>query len=354
MRLSDICICAATLALLLGCEREEKRTNVDKPQPSAEAEGPALDPALASALAAATQPPAPAAAAGQDGPPPRGIFAPGAADRQAAVGAPPKITLGGTGTEPRVRLTPGFGTPQKPLAARITVALQAAPNQPALPVQFDVDFSAEKADDASEVRKVTGKIVAAAVGAGLRVPPDLDAGVKKLRGSSLHFELQPNGGATGFRHEGAAGVQPELLDLVRALRDSVATVAVPFPGEAVGSGAFWMVTSRDGMLGQDLVSYRMVRVESVKPEGVTLNLSTKRYATRTAFSMDGLQGNFTLDEFLSTGDGTLEYPSGTSLPTSGVLQSALAASVIPAQQPDQRGTLQLALQAEFAARSPAQ
>ncbi len=350
MRLRDICICATTLIIALGCQREEKQ-EAPKADASASAkpEGPALDPALAKAMAEAAKPKAPGAAT-QGGPPPKGIFAAGEADRQIATGAAPKVVLGAAGSEPRTQLKPSFGTKEKPLQRHIAITLQAGPQQGALPVEFDVDFVQEKAEANAARSKVTAKVVSAALPPGLPVPPEVSASITKLRGSTIRFEVGPDGGATGFKYETPKDTPPNLGDVLRTLSDSIAAATFPFPAEAVGVGGFWMVTSRDGVMGLDLVTYRMVRVEGIANGVATLNVGTKRYATGTNFSMEALQGNFTLDEFLSTSDGKLEYPVGVSVPVGGQLQSVLAAALVPAGQPAQRGTLQLGSQASFTER----
>src|SRR5690606_19001317 len=102
----------------------------------------AVDPELAQAVAAASgdaaaQKPANEAS---EGPPPRGIFPPGGADAQIEVGKPPRVTVGSTGTEPRIAFKSGFGTKAAPLKTRITVMLQGGPGQGVLPVDFDLDF----------------------------------------------------------------------------------------------------------------------------------------------------------------------------------------------------------------------
>jgi hypothetical protein len=351
MRLRDICICATTLVVTSGCQSEEKTQQAPQAEASASAkpEGPALDPALAKAMADAAKPGAPGAAT-QGGPPPKGIFAPGEADRQIAVGAAPQLTLGSNGSEPRARLTSGFGTKDKPLQRHISIALQAGPQQGALPVEFDVDFVQEKPEANAARSKVTAKVVGATLPQGLPVPPEVSAAMTKLRGSSVRFEVWPDGGATGFQFEAPKDAPPNLGDILRTLGDSIAAVTLPFPQEAVGAGGFWMATSRDGLMGLDLVTYRMVRVESIADGVAKLNVGSKRYATGTKFAMEALQGNFTLDEFVSTSDGILQYPVGVSVPVDGQLRTVLAASLIPAEQPDQRGTLQLGSQATFSLR----
>lgn len=318
----------------------------------------AVDPELAQAVAAASgdaaaQKPANEAS---EGPPPRGIFPPGGADAQIEVGKPPRVTVGSTGTEPRIAFKSGFGTKAAPLKTRITVMLQGGPGQGVLPVDFDLDFeqTASAAED-SPTSEVRGRVVAAEIFGGKgRVPPDLSAGLAKLRGSEVRFELWPNGGATGLRTEVKAGAPADLNDLVRALGDAVATVVLPYPDEPIGAGGYWMATSRDGLMGLDLVTYRLIRVESIADGVATLNVSTKRYAAGTEFTLAGVQGRFTLEELQSGGDGSLRYRPGTSLPLRGKVQLNLAALLLPegvqAGQPGQRARVDVVAQAAFAER----
>src|SRR5690606_13991468 len=234
--------------------------------------------------------------------------------------------------------------------------VQGGPGQGGLPVEFDLDFEQTAIGTADAPKgEVRGRVVGAAVPRGMsRVPPDLSAGLAKLRGSEVRFELWPNGGATGLRTEVKAGAPADLNDLVRALGDAVATVVLPYPDEPIGAGGYWMATSRDGLMGLDLVTYRLIRVKSIADGVATLNVSTKRYAAGTEFTLAGVQGRFTLEELQSGGDGSLRYRPGTSLPLRGKVQLNLAALLLPegvqAGQPGQRARVDVVAQAAFAER----
>jgi hypothetical protein len=322
-----------------------------------------LDPALARAVAEASSAGTPAASAPgtSDGPPPRGVFPPGGADAQARLDAAPRITVGSTGSEPRLRLTGGFGSKQAPLRSRLQIVLQTAPGQGGLPIEFVVQFEEAANLPATEEgaparRSIRGRVTGASLPAKLagRVPPQLQDGLAKLRGSEVRFEVSPDGGATGFRTEVNQGTPPELADVVRTLSDVIATAVLPYPEEPVGAGGFWMVTSRDGLMGLDLVTYRMVRVESLAEGVATLQVSTKRYAASSDFSLTGLDGSYLLEEFQSVGEASLRYRAGSSLPLRGRMQSNIAAVLSPrgAQgaalgAPGGRGTLQFVSEAQF-------
>lgn len=350
------------LLLTLGCgKKAEPAPAAEKTSEPDQVSAAGLDPALARAVAEASSagPNAPPAAGAPDGPPPRGVFGPGGADAQARQDAAPLITVGSTGTEPRLRLVGGFGSKQQPLRSRLQVVLQSGPGQGGLPVEFAVTFEETASTPAAEGsaparRGVRGRVTGASLPANVsgRLPPNLQDGFAKLRGSEVRFEVWPDGGATGFRTEVSLGTPPELADMVRALSDVIATVVLPYPEEPLGAGGFWMVTSRDGLMGLDLVTYRLVRVESLAEGIATLQVSTKRYAASSDFSLSGLEGRYLLEEFQSVGEGTLRYRPGASLPLRGRLQSNLAAVLQPqgAQNPSQpaaRGTLQLVSEARF-------
>lgn len=351
---------ALLLVAALGCNKKTEQPASEGTTEQKQEKDPiaAVDPELAQAVAAASEGAATQKPSGEaaEGPPPRGIFPPGGADAQIAVGKPPLLTVGSTGTEPRLTFTGGFGTKAAPLETRVTVVLQGGPGQGALPVDFDLDFdqTASGTEDApkSEVR---GRVVAAAIPPGMgRVPPELSGGLNQLRGSEVRFELWPNGGATGLRTEVKAGAPPELSEVMRALGDAIATVTLPYPDEPIGAGGYWMVTSRDGLMGLDLVTYRLIRVESIADGVATLHVGTKRYAAGTEFAMAGVQGRFTLEEIQSGGEGSLRYRPGSSLPLRGKVQLTLAALLIPEGtplgQPGQRGRLDMVSQAGFSER----
>lgn len=369
---------ALLLVTALACSKkaEQPASEEDGKQEQEKDQVAAVEPELAEAMAAAASESAAAQKPTGDaagGPPPRGIFPPGGADAQIAPGKPPQITVGSTGTEPRLSFTGGFGTKASPLKSRVTVVLQGGPGQGGLPVEFDLDFeqttsaAAPKSPDAPKndapkspdapKNEVRGRVVAAAIPRGMtRVPPELSGGIDKLRGSEVRFELWPNGGATALRTEVKPGAPPELSDVVRALGDAIATVVLPYPDEAIGAGGYWMVTSRDGLMDLDLVTYRLIRVESIADGVATLQVSAKRYAAGTEFAMAGVDGRFTLEELQSGGEGSLRYRPGTSLPVRGKVQVTLGALLIPEGmqavdgQPAQRGRLEMVSQAGFSER----
>lgn len=332
---------------LPSCEKEQH----DKPaEPAASVDKTAgIDPALAKAVAAASsRAQSTAAPSGSGEPPPNGIFPPGRADAEIKAGAPPKITLGGTGSAPRVALTlqakPGWKT-----QGTLELQVGSDPQQGTLPVALGVTVEALKpkaAPDAgpSDAVTMSVKVLGAKIGV-TGVPQELEARFGKLKGSKVEYQVSPDGAGTNFHAELAPGAEP-VRDQLRQLSDAIALVTLPVPSEPVGVGAYWMATSREGVFGLDLVTYRLVKVEDVKGDLVTLSVGTKRYATSNRFDFEGLPPDAPHDlaEFECKSQGKLVFKVGTPFPQTGDIDSVLGASLLlPGQQGQQgqRGTLQI-------------
>lgn len=338
---------------IAGCQKEQ----APSPEPAASLEKPStLDPALAKAVAAASVgmtgrgAPAPAASGG---PPAGGVFAPGAADREIKKGDAPKLTLGGQGSEPRVQLGPMQPKAGWKTSGTVQIAMQGDARQQALPIELSVTLEAQKpkaaegAGGAASAAPVPmlAKVTAARVGmTGL--PPEIATRIEKLKGSKVEYDVLPDGSGTGYRAEVPAGAE-ELRDQLRVLSDMLALVTLPVPQQPLGEGAFWMATSREGVFGLDLVTYRLVKVEKVTGNSVTLSVGTKRYATSALFEFEGLPPDAPRDlaEFDSKSDGRIELAVGAPFPQSGELQSVLVAAL--AQGGQQRGVLQIQSRAGF-------
>jgi hypothetical protein len=333
------------LLSLPGCEKEHHDTPAE---PAASVDKTAgIDPALAKAVAAASSRAATSAApSGSGEPPPNGIFPPGRADAEIKAGAPPKITLGGTGSDPRVSLAPAQPKPGWKTQGTLELQVASDPQQGPLPVALAVSVEAQKpksAPDAgpSDTVTMTAKVLGAKIGV-TGVPQELEARFAKLKGSKVEYEVSPDGAGTNYRTELAPGAEP-VRDQLRQLSDALALVTLPMPSQPVGVGAYWMATSREGVFGLDLVTYRLVKVEDVKGSVVTLSVGTKRYATSTRFDFEGLPPDapHELGEFECKSEGKLAFKVGTPFPQTGDVDSLLGASLLLPGQQGQRGTLQV-------------
>jgi hypothetical protein len=335
-------IFVASGALLLACQ-EKTETRSAEPVASVDKNA-AIDPAVAKAMAAASAHAAKAAApSASGGPPPNGIFAPGAADKELARGAEPKLTLGGTGSEPRVSLGAPQPKPGWKTSGTMQLVMQADPRQGGLPIDLGLTLEAskpagEQPGGGSRVN-VTAKVTDAKVGV-TGVPRELEQRIAGLKGARVTYQVGPDGAGSNYRTEGGAGAA-EVTEQLRMLEDALALVTLPRPTQPVGVGAVWMATSRDGVFGMDLVTYRLVKVEEVSGDAVTLSIGTKRYAASDKFAMAGLDPTAPKDllEFQARSDGRLTFSGGAPFPQNGEIQSVLGAALGEGGQ--QRGVIQV-------------
>jgi len=337
------------LLALPACSKEQQHERTSEPAASVDKNA-TLDPELARAVAAASSRAKPTAAPDSSGgPPANGIFPPGAADAEIKPGAPPKITLGGTGSEPRVSLAPAQPKPGWRTQGTFELQVSSGPQAAPIPFEIAVSIEAQKPKSApadagapvSDSVAMTAKVLGAKIGVS-GIPHDLELAVAKLKGSKVEYQVSPDGAGSGYHTEVAPGAE-SVRDQLRQLSDALALVTLPVPSDPLGTGAYWMATSREGVFGLDLVTYRLVKVEAVKGDSVTLSVGTKRYATSKRFDFEGLPPDapHELSEFQCKSEGKLVLKAGTPFPQSGDLDSGLLASLPLPGQENQAGTLQV-------------
>jgi len=342
---SALALSAVALAssLVFACDKKESKREGENATSDAGTNKPnsvaADEPDLAKAMGSVAAARAGASANAAGGPPPTGIFGPGEADKAAAKGAAPSLTLGSEGSEPRVVL----GSALKPGLKRtgeVDLATQSDPQQGAIPIQFDVSLETLKPKEAEAKPKAEAEtpaltsVVVKVTGARINapgVPADLANAVSKLKGSRVEYQVGADGSALNARSEVAKGVDPTFRDATQALSDLLLNVSLPFPSKPVGVGGYWMVTSRDTVMGLDVVTYRLVKVEKVVGTQVSLSVNTKRYAASPAFEIEGLPPDAprTMGEFRSMGEGKISVDVGQALPSEGELQSLVGATLGP-------------------------
>ncbi|HEY6722466.1 MAG TPA: hypothetical protein VI197_00505 [Polyangiaceae bacterium] len=330
------------LASVPACQKEPEQAPTEQQQDAGAVDKTAqIDPSLAKAVEAAKGK-APTQADAASGPPPNGIFGPGGADKEMPVGAPPKITLGGQGEAPRYTLSGATLKPRDKMKGTIQMAVQTDPRQGALPVDFSLSFEgkppvAEPGAAATALTHVVATVEAASVGA-VDLPAAVTDELKKLKGSRIEYELAANGAGSNFTPmltKQAAG--SELTNVFNALGDALATLTLPMPDQPVGTGAFWMATTRERVMGLDTVTYRLIRVERAEPTQMTFTLETKRYAASADFSL--VPGNWTLVEFQSAADGTAMLAHGQPFPFKALLKLNVIAGVTNKDKPAEQGSV---------------
>lgn len=338
MRKTAISLFLLGTLLAAGCEDKPKMVDAEQAE---DAGHKAVDPALAKAVAEAkASDKAGAASTHAPGEPPEsGVFGPGEADKAMPKGAPPKIVLGGDGAAPRVKLdlapAPGFKR-----TAETTFSLRTGSGGlPPLALSLSIEAKKPKAGGAAGAAPVdmTVTIVGAKVDQpSTDIPKDFLAQITKLKGSRIEYEITPDGAGRNFNVALSKAADPGLQNALGSMAEAMATLAVPFPDKPIGNGAYWMVTNRESLAGLDVVAYRLVKVESIAGDTLTLSVSTKRYAASDKIATPGLPPDLkdaTLAQFSADSTGTIQVEKDTPFPVSAsVTQTLIAPLTSPKSQ----------------------
>jgi hypothetical protein len=353
--------CALVLGLAVvgsaaGCSEEKKPETV-------EADAGAVDPnhkqaVLGGKVAAAVKAAESSAPQGpktQDGPPEKGIFEPGAADKVLAQGAAPKVDVLGEGSDPKISLA--YAPSDKELRANVSAAFRM--NGRGLPLDYVVSVKTEKPKDdkkPKDEKKDTGasaRRVVVAI-AGVTLPPQLPKEavdqLGKVKGSEIKYTLSPSGVVTDASITLAKGADAGLDQLLQSVVEGITLLTPPLPTKPVGVGAYWMVTDRVPSGIVDVVRYRVFRVEKIEKDHVLLSVDVRQYAAKNEVDASGGQ-KLTMSQFESRGKGKVEWAAASLLPVSGEGQVGIA---LDGRVPSgQQGGAQTDLQIKIQAAEPA-
>jgi len=330
------------LACPLGCKKSEPQV-----EPATEASAsakPAVDAKIANAVQAAALQAGSGQAAGGDGLPPNGVLTAQLADSKAARGGFSSITLGSTGSEPRIRL--GGTALGATLRGKLELAVRTGPRSAMPTVLMDLEGS-NKVEAAQTLG--TLKIRSAGLGAEQpgRIPADVATGIANLKGSSFSLTSMPTGRGA-VRYEASATIaKGEFEALLAAAAETLETFWLSYPSEAVGAGAYWMSQSRESFYQADVLVFRLVKVEAVEGQKAKLNVATKRYLVGDQLGQMGLPPH-TVAQYEAPGEAQLVVAAGAALPEQGQLNDNLMAAVAVQSNQGQPVPLQVGVHAQFA------
>ncbi len=339
-------LAASALAVWLGaCEDKPREAKLPSDEDAGEEQLKGVDPELAEAVANAKKSGKNTKATEEGGPPESGVFEPGKADEQLKPGAPPKIALGSAGNEPRVALgdtvSPGWKQ-----SGSIELSLKMGRNAlPELGVGLSIEATKPKApaSGAEPAAAATGgqPMVAKIEKLGFTTDVGADgkdtlAQLAKLRGSRVEFRIVQGGVGVDYGYTLSKGADQNLGTLVmRALSEAVETATLGFPKETVGAGGYWLITTRGSVNGAEVVSYRMVKLEKVEGDTLSLSVNTKRYAVSTKLDLPGLAPGTEVAQFQSLVEGTLTAQKHHPMASSGSTKQSFQAALIQPSQPQQ-------------------
>ncbi len=300
-------------AVLLGFACEDKKSSSETPRPEVDAgqdKYATADPKLTKALQAA----AALDGGAENGPPPAGVFAAGAADQRHPKGVPTKIDLINDGGEPRIALAPSMEalTDAAHLSssygpAVLEMAMQMGPRTAAPTIDFGIMLAPAKKDEGGNDWLVADVRKASPAKEQLgQLPAGTDKEIASLEGTRVRIHLTPDGRASELELQLGKAARPELGRLAQNAAEALVVATVPLPTKPVGVGAQWFAESRLPLAGIDTVAYRAFRVKSIDGDRVRLALDIKAYATSGDVQLPGVPKGATLEQFDAEGQGELE------------------------------------------------
>jgi hypothetical protein len=274
----------------------------------------------------------------QSGPPPNGVFPPGAADHELAAGDLPKLSVGSTGSAPTIQFT----APKldKKFNGKVVMGIQMGPRaaMPTVEIAFAVEPAAATAGDtttASARTTLNARVTGAKPASDQpgELPPGTDKQIAKIKGSRFRIEVSPTGAGRIAAVEPSKDMDDWLVTVVRAAGDALALAFLPYPSSPVGAGAYWMVTSRESYAGLDVISYRMVKLDKIEGESAALNITTKRYVAGGQLAFQGMPPHH-IGEFNGASTASLVVPAGDTEAVHGQSTDTLLAGVTPTNAPE--------------------
>ncbi len=303
------------MAVLLGAAAcDEKKATTEKPSAEAGADKySTVDPKLEKALQAAA---AAASSQGDQGPPPAGIFPPGAADRRHPRGAPTKVDLVAPGADPRVALLPDGGMPATIGRASfgnaaLEVAMQLGQRSALPTIDFGLSLGPSKGEDGSaEGLQAEVKRALPAKDQLGELPPGTDREIATLEGTRVRIALTPDGRESDAQTQLGKAAPSELEVLAQNAAEALVLATVPLPPEPVGVGAQWIAETRMMMQGLEVITYRAYGVKAITGDRLRLTLNVKAYATNPDARIAGMPPGGTFREFDAEAQGEMELVRG--------------------------------------------
>jgi hypothetical protein len=305
------------LALVLAASAsacEEKKSTSDSAQADASAgkdKYATADPKLEKALQAAAS----TSASSESGPPPDGVFAPGAGDQRHPAGTPTKVDVVSEGTDPRVSLDPGPGAPASSYGpAMLRLGLQMGQRVAMPTVDLALVLGAAKKDEGgSDVLLIDVKKAAPDKEQLGQLPAGTDKEIATLDGTAVRMKATADGRESDLQVVLGKGTNPELDRLAQGAAEALVFSVVPLPSKPVGAGAQWIAETRMPLAGADAIAYRAYKVKSITGNRVRLSLDVKAYSTTNEIRLPGVPAGAKLEQFLAEAQGELELARGEAV-----------------------------------------
>lgn len=315
-----------------GCDEKKPSSDTARTDAGAADKYATADPKLTKALQAAAS----ASAASDNGPPPDGIFAPGAADQRHAKGVPTKVDFLGGGSDPKVSLS--IAADASSDSARATsygpAALEVAQQMGQRTAMPTLDFGlalapakpSEGGPDLLVATVMTSSLAKEQMG---QAPPGLDKDIAALQGTQFRLKVTADGKQSDLSVQLGKTAKADYDRLVENAAEALALAVVPLPPQPVGVGAQWIAETRAPLSQLDVIEYRAFRVKSIEGDRVQLTLDLKAYATDKGVQLAGVPPGATLEQFDALGQGDLELVRGETVARKADIQERVVMVFAP-------------------------
>ena len=249
-------------------------------------------------------------------------------------GAPGKIQfkLLDAGGEPRqvLRLHPAAGDHQTltmtmGMAMTMQMGEQAVPaiKIPTMRMEMDATVRDVSADgDISYDMVMNDSTVITNEDTMPMVAEAMKTSLDKLKGLSGTGKLSNRGFSEGTNMKFPIGADPEMVQTMDQMKESLANASSPLPEEAVGPGAKWQVKMKlksQGMTIDQTINYELLSVDN---DQIRLGLTLTQNAAKQKIESPNMPGmKIDLTRMTGTGKGTNVVNLAKILPVSGTLDS---------------------------------
>jgi hypothetical protein len=171
------------------------------------------------------------------------------------------------------------------------------------PVDFKLELRPNSAAN-SPVQNLSARVTSADISMP-NLPEELKAQLRKLKGTKFTMKVADGHGAFDCVQDVSGPKNPEFGELLEMLCQGLLDAYVAVPDEAIGSGSYWLVTSRQRMFEMDWITYDMVKVVEVNPSGAKLEISTRRYVVGRdvpGAAQNEPEGKLAIREAMATGN----------------------------------------------------
>ena len=342
MKRPMLLLAVAGALLGVGCDEKKTASDMHGDAGAGTDKYASADPKLTKVLQAASS----ASAATDNGPPPNGIFPPGAADQRHPHGTPTKVEVVSEGASPGISLlasADGGGDAALVSSygpAALNLAMQMGQRMALPTLDLGVQIGPAKKEDGGpdwlvgEVRR--SRPSKEQVGA---LPPGSDKEIAGLEGTLLRMKVTPDGREGEAQEQLGKSAPPELDRLAENALEALEFATVPLPAQPVGIGAQWIAETRMAVSGMDVVAYRAYRIKGVEGDRVQLSVDVKAYAANKDSALAGVPKGATLEQFDAEAQGELELVRGEFMARKSDVQQRVVLVFAgpggpqPAQQP---------------------